>query len=163
MGTRNSHSTNTALSSCPFSVAIQSCPIAFEQLTAFLPCYVPVSAFAFRLGRSLPDLPFWVLPGHFYLRPIRAHVFKPALFGDCTVQCQCSGAVLVSHPVPEPSIQAESSFLYCVPANNPASSSFVIAPLIKYRSPPMSGAIRSRFSSSRISFALIQPFCRAVA
>nr|DAI94589.1 MAG TPA: hypothetical protein [Caudoviricetes sp.] len=36
-------------------------------------------------------------------------------------------------------------------------------PLMRYKSPPSSAGMRSRFSSSRISFADIQPFCLAVA
>ena len=39
----------------------------------------------------------------------------------------------------------------------------VMFPLMRYKSPLSSGGMRSRFSSSRISFADIQPFCLAVA
>ena len=49
-GTRNLRSANTALSLYPLVIAVQSCPIAYGQLTAFQACYVPVSAFAFRLA-----------------------------------------------------------------------------------------------------------------
>ena len=56
-GTLNSHSTNTVLSSYLLSVAVQSFLIAFKKLTAFPTCYVPVSAFAFRLVGSLTELP----------------------------------------------------------------------------------------------------------
>ena len=48
-------------------------------------------------------------------------------------------------------------------AKEPASASFVMEPLTRYKSPPSSGGIRSRFSNSRISLALIQPFWRATA
>ena len=64
--TRNSHSTNPVLSSYPLDIAVQSCPIAFRQLTAFLPCYVPVSAFAFRLGRLSPVLSYGVVPFFYF-------------------------------------------------------------------------------------------------
>ena len=63
-----------------FILAVQSCPIAFRQLTAFLPCSVHVPAFAFRLGRWIPVLssrgstliypPFI----YFYFRPIWTHI-----------------------------------------------------------------------------------------
>ena len=55
------------------------------------------------------------------------------------------------------------SFPFPDPAKIPASCNFVIFPLIRYRSPPSSSGIRSIFSSSRISLALIHPFCLAVA
>lgn len=38
----NSHSTNLVLSSYSLNLAVQSCSIVFEQLSAFLPCYFPV-------------------------------------------------------------------------------------------------------------------------
>ena len=58
----NSHSTNLVLSSYSLNLAVQSCSIVFEQLSAFLPCCVPVSAFAFRLGRLFPVLSYGVVP-----------------------------------------------------------------------------------------------------
>ena len=54
--------TNPVLSSYPLDIAVQSCQIAFRQLTAFLPCYVPVLAFAFRLSRLSPVLSYGVVP-----------------------------------------------------------------------------------------------------
>ena len=44
-----------------------------------------------------------------------------------------------------------------------ASASFVNEPFTRYRLPPSSSGIIFISSSSRISFADIQPFCRAVA
>ena len=74
MKTGNSHSTNIVLSSYPLNFAIQSCPIIFRQLIAFLPCYVPVSAFAFRLGRQFTALSYGVEPFfYFSTDPIWAH------------------------------------------------------------------------------------------
>ena len=58
--------TNPVLSSYPLDIAVQSCQIAFRQLTAFLPCYVPVSAFAFRLGRLSPALSYGVVPCFYF-------------------------------------------------------------------------------------------------
>ena len=58
--------TNSVLSSYPLDIAVQSCQIAFRQLTAFLPCYVPVSAFAFRLGRLSPALSYGVVPWFYF-------------------------------------------------------------------------------------------------
>ncbi len=58
--------TNPVLSSYPLDIAVQSCQIAFRQLTAFLPCYVPVSAFAFRLSRLSPVLSYGVVPFFYF-------------------------------------------------------------------------------------------------
>ena len=80
MKTGNSHSTNIVLSSYPLNFAIQSCPIIFRQLIAFLPCYVPVSAFAFRLGRQFTALSYGVEPFfYFSTDPIWAHELLPLL------------------------------------------------------------------------------------
>ena len=63
-GTGNSHLANTALSSYPFIVTVQSCSFTFKQLTVFQSCYVPVSAFAFRLDWSITALSYGIVPNY---------------------------------------------------------------------------------------------------
>ena len=61
------------------------------------------------------------------------------------------------------SFERVRTYTTCRSAKAPASASFVKLPLHKYKSPPSSAGIAFKSSNSRISFADIQPFWRAVA
>ena len=87
-------------------------------------------------------------------------IVKPAFLRDGAAQKQCPLRRRPVGPVPEFLHQNPSC---CSDANAPAFFSGSILPLMRYRSPPSSAGMRSRFSSSRISLADIQPFWRAVA
>ena len=106
-------------------------------------------------------------------------VIEPAFLGNGAVQVKGAALVRVPHPIPKPAgsmgwvicprrsihitLSSVSVCISVVLAKAPASASFVMEPFTRYRSPPSSAGIRSRFSSSRMSLALIQPFCRATA
>ena len=79
--------TNPVLSSYPLDIAVQSCQIAFRQLTAFLPCYVPVSAFAFRSGRLSPVLSYGVVP--LLLLLTTPYLGAPLQYRHCHSKCLC--------------------------------------------------------------------------
>src|SRR5699024_9416181 len=116
-------------------------------------CDITVSRHQFFLKKSRRD--FIVIPALFRNRPVQEqHPFNPLLTGILIPD-------FPAFPVPKLLHRISSSSLFPA-ANNPASASFVMFPLIRYKSPPCSAVIRSRFSSSRISLVLIQPFCLAV-
>ena len=90
-------------------------------------------------------------------------IFKPAFLGNRAFQPQHARVRggLIPRPVPEFLHFGTSCsfvvFAFCVMGMG------TMLPFTRYRFPPSSSDKGLRFSSSRMSLALIQPFCRAMA
>ena len=61
-GAWNSHSTNPVSSSYSLTLAVQSHPITFRWLSAFLSCYFPVTAFASSVRQVSSRVIYGVVP-----------------------------------------------------------------------------------------------------